>query len=230
MADLSITNLSIIVPVLNEEENVSSFLSHLSALCVDKTTEIILVDGGSRDQTVKVALEFGSCQVVSSDKGRANQMNTGAKFAKGNILLFLHVDTQLSDFSFEQFLSSGKVWGRFDVKLSGRKFIFRIIENFMNFRSKHTGICTGDQAMFVTKVVFDDINGFASIPLMEDVEISARLRKITRPYCLLASATTSSRRWENKGVTRTILLMWRLRLFYFFGVSVEKLAKQYGSH
>lgn len=225
----SIRILSVIIPVLNEAENIRSFLLPLQKYR-HQSLEIILIDGGSEDGTVALAKPLCDVLVVSS-KGRARQMNVGAKKSKGNILLFLHADTFLpSNFldAIQQNITEATfVWGRFDVRLSGQSFSLRIVEFFMNIRSKWTGIATGDQAIFVQTNVFFNLGGYQEIPLMEDIALSVSLNKISRPLILKDKVITSSRRWESFGIWKTIFLMWRLRLLYFFNVSPNYLAKQY---
>ncbi len=219
--------ISIIIPVLNEEANLVRLGEHLQTLA--QLHEIIIVDGGSRDNTLSVAYQLTD-KVIVSHPGRAVQMNSGAEIASGELLLFLHADTFLPDDALQiiSALSLEKnVWGRFDVRLSSNRFVFRLIETLMNLRSCMTAIVTGDQAMFVDKNLFQRVAGFPEIALMEDIEISRRLKKIVKPFCLKQKVITSSRRWENNGVVATVLLMWKLRLYYFFGVSPEKLKQLY---
>lgn len=221
--------LSIIIPVLNEADNIRDFLLPLQKYR-HQSLEIILVDGGSEDETLAIAKSL--CDVVlTSPKGRAKQMNAGAKKSKGNVLLFLHADTLLpKDFLniIENELSvSTSVWGRFDVRLSGHVFSLRIVEFFMNFRSRWTKIATGDQAIFVRSDIFFKIGGYQDIPLMEDIAFSVSLKKISNPLVLKHKVITSSRRREAFGVWKTIFLMWRLRILYFFNISPHYLAAQY---
>jgi rSAM/selenodomain-associated transferase 2 len=214
--------VSIVLPVLNEGEAVGSLLSLLADF------ETIVVDGGSTDDTVACAR--AASRIVESERGRAAQMNAGAAVATGDVILFLHADTSLPrDFErvIDAFASSDHAWGRFDVRLSGDHFMFRVIETMMNYRSFLTGISTGDQAIFVKRDVFEEAGGYAAIPLMEDVEMSRRLRRVSWPYCSRSRVTTSSRRWEENGIGRTILQMWWLRLRYFFGASPETLVREY---
>ncbi|MDH5180827.1 MAG: TIGR04283 family arsenosugar biosynthesis glycosyltransferase [Gammaproteobacteria bacterium] len=224
--------LSFIIPVLNEAERIQSFLFALLPY-QKRGHEVIIVDGGSRDETVKQA-QHQADRVITSARGRARQMNAGAAEASGDVLVFLHADTVLpahADLLITQSLTqAAAVWGRFDVKLSGTKTIFRLIAAIMNVRSRLTGIATGDQCIFVKRDVFDQINGFPLQALMEDIEISKRLKRISRPYCLRPQVITSSRRWEEKGICRTILLMWYLRARYFCGSSPDKLEQIYYQH
>ncbi len=220
--------LSIIIPVLNE----AFVLRHkLSGLQCFRTAghELILVDGGSDDETLTTA-EGLVDQMISAPRGRSLQMNAGAAIAEGDVLLFLHADTTLpvdADALIADCLCEGEGWGRFDVRLTGRHGFFRIIERMISWRSRLTGIASGDQGMFVSAGLFKRLEGFAAIPLMEDLELSRRLINIQRPHCLKACVVTDSRRWEKYGILRTVLLMWRLRLQYYVGVAPEKLSKSY---
>lgn len=215
------TGVSVIIPVLNDARALEVTLSS-----VPDDAEVIVVDGGSEDDSVAVATTLGA-RVVSSERGRARQMNAGAAEATRPLLLFLHADTRLPRRvarSVTAFEASGRLWARFDVRLSGGHPMFRVIEFMMNWRSRITGICTGDQAILVRRDMFD---GFADIPLMEDIEFSVRMRKRERPLCIHERVTTSSRRWEERGIWATILLMWQLRLRYFLGASPGSLAARY---
>ena len=220
--------LSIIIPVLNEAENIHSVLN---ALQKNDFVETIVVDGGSNDNTYEVAKNLADKAFLSPQKGRAIQMNLGANNASGDVLLFLHADTRLPKNFFKQIeqvmLSDKNIWGRFDVALTGEAVIFKFIAFMMNCRSKFTGIATGDQAIFVRKKHFDSIGGFENIPLMEDVAFSKSMKKLSKPVCIKARATTSSRRWEENGIFKTIVLMWKLRLAYFLGANPETLVKKY---
>ncbi len=220
--------LSIIIPVLNEAPEIASYLAALQGYRA-AGHEVILVDGGSTDATLAQAQ--GRVDILlQSDRGRARQMNAGAAQAAGDVLLFLHADTRLpekADALIRAALEAGRVWGRFDVRLSGERWPLRIIEMFMNGRSCLSGIATGDQAIFVLREAFAHLGGFADIPLMEDIELSQRLKKISPPCCLHARVITSSRRWETQGIVRTVLLMWGLRLGWFFGVSAQRLQRIY---
>jgi len=183
--------------------------------------EVIVVDGGSSDGTPDIAA--GLCdRVLSAPRGRAAQMNAGARVAIGDVLLFLHADTRLP--SDADALVCNSAWGRFDVEIEGRHPLLPVVACAMNLRSRLTGIATGDQAMFVRRSLFP---GFPEIALMEDVALSKALKKIDPPSCLRARVITSGRRWEAHGVLRTIFLMWRLRLLYFLGASPEALARKY---
>jgi rSAM/selenodomain-associated transferase 2 len=222
--------LSIIVPVLNEEAGIAEALQALADLR-RFGHEVIVVDGGSTDRTMERARPLADL-VITAPRGRAAQMNAGAARAAGDTLVFLHADTQLppaADFAIVDGLRySGRLWGRFDVAIDGSHPMLRVIAAMMNLRSRLTGIATGDQAMFVTRAAFADCGGFADIPLMEDIALSRRLKRLGRPLCLASRVVTSGRRWEQRGIVRTILLMWRLRLAYFLGADPHALARRYG--
>lgn len=193
--------------------------------------EVILADAGSNDGTAELARPLCD-RVVISAKGRAVQMNAGAAVAKGDLLLFLHADTRLPEDTLDHltdFFQSGRAWGRFNVRLSGQRPLFRVIAWFMNHRSRLTGICTGDQALFVRRGVFEALAGFHPMPLMEDIEFSRRLCLVSRPFCIASPVVTDSRRWQTHGAWRTIWLMWQLRWRYWRGESPERLAQLYRS-
>jgi rSAM/selenodomain-associated transferase 2 len=222
--------LSIIVPVLDEGEGIAAALDVLADMRA-VGTEVIVVDGGSRDATIQRA-RLRADRVISAQRGRALQMNAGAEKASGDVLLFLHADTRLPTDADHLVLNglerSGRAWGRFDVRIAGRHPLFPVIGWLMSMRSRISGIATGDQAIFVRRATFDAAGGFAAIPLMEDIALCKRLKRISRPLCLRDRVITSGRRWEQHGVLGTILLMWRLRLAYFFGADPKHLARQYG--
>jgi len=221
--------LSIVVPTLNEAPGICSFLKPLQPLR-DRGVEIILADGGSRDGTVAAATPLVD-RIISARRGRASQMNAGAAVCTGDVLLFLHADCTLPEHADLAILnglaSSRRRWGRFDVRLSGAAGMLRVVERAMNLRSRLTGICTGDQGLFVERALFVQSGGFPAIELMEDVAISGKLRKCGPPLCLSVRLITSSRRWEKYGIWRTIVLMWRLRLAYFLGTEPRRLADFY---
>lgn len=197
---------------------------------MDQGAEVIVVDGGSSDDSLGIAECFG-CVVAGSPRGRARQLNAGAALAGGGALLFLHADTRLPAAALglvAEALDDGRfAWGRFDVHIEGAKGTLRLVACMMNGRSRLTGIATGDQAIFVTRRAFTEVGGFPDQPLMEDVEMSKRLRTISPPACLRERVTTSARRWQARGVWRTILLMWRLRFDYWRGVPPSVLAEAY---
>ena len=224
------TQLSVIVPTLNEVGRIESLLVSLASLRA-RGHEVIVVDGGSRDGTVDLADALCD-RIVTASCGRAAQMNAGAMLASGDTLLFLHADTQLppdADRLIPEGLAQTRsCWGRFDVNIEGRHPLLPIIAWMMNGRSRMTGIATGDQAMFVQRTVFQACGGFPEIALMEDIALSRCLKAFGKPLCLSQKVLTSGRRWETNGVVRTILLMWRLRLAFFFGADPAWLAKEYG--
>ena len=221
--------LSIVVPTLNEAAGIVSFLESVQPLRT-RGVEIILADGGSRDGTVAAAAPLVD-RVISARRGRASQMNAGAAVCTGDVLLFLHADCTLPEHADVSILNglatSRRRWGRFDVRLSGEASTLRVVERTMNLRSRLTGICTGDQGLFVERALFEQSGGYPEIDLMEDVAISGKLRKSGPPLCLSARLVTSSRRWEKNGIWRTIVLMWRLRLAYFLGSEPRRLADIY---
>jgi rSAM/selenodomain-associated transferase 2 len=221
--------LSIIMPVLDEAAGIASALDGLADLR-RRGAEIIVVDGGSRDDTLERA-RSGAARVLSAPRGRALQMNAGAAAASGDVLLFLHADTRLPHDA-DRLVRDGlartsRSWGRFDVTIAGRSPMLTVIATMMNLRSRFTGIATGDQAIFVRADAFHAAGGFPTIPLMEDIALSKVLKRNGRPLCLRARVTTSGRRWDTHGVARTVLLMWRLRLAYFLGADPTRLARQY---
>ena len=216
--------LSIIIPTLNEASRIESLLSQLS----DENVELIVVDGGSDDQTVQRASVHA--KLIHSSAGRALQMNTGAAIASGDWLWFLHADTQLSqplNTYVDEITQSSSLWGRFTVRLDDARFIFRVIERLMNARSCFTSVATGDQGLFVDRRLFDELGGYPELPLMEDVALSKRLRKVMPVNCSTLSLITSARRWQQRGVLKTIVLMWWLRLAYVVGVSPARLRQWY---
>ncbi len=221
--------ISIIIPALNEAAGIGDTLAPLQALRA-RGHEVVVVDGGSTDGTPELARALAD-RVVASARGRARQQNAGAAVATGGVLLFLHADTRLPDGADELVLdglrSTGRGWGRFDVRLSGAHPMLRVVERMMAVRSRLSGIATGDQAIFVRRDWFARAGGFPEIPLMEDVALSGTLRGMGMPLCLRARVVTSSRRWEERGVWRTIVLMWRLRLEFALGADPARLAERY---
>ncbi len=221
--------LSIIMPVLNEAAEIEAALRALAPYRA-RGAEVIVADGGSADGTPELARGRAD-RVLRSPRGRAAQMNAGAAAAAGDVLLFLHVDTRLPHGADRVLLDglahSGRSWGRFDVRFDDGGLL-HLVATLMNIRSRLTGICTGDQALFITRAAFDEVGGFPPIALMEDVAFTARLKRLGRPLALHACAATSGRRWRKHGLWHTILLMWRLRLAYFFGADPKSLARHYG--
>ena len=220
--------LSIVIPVLNEAGNLPGLLARLAPLCA-RGTEIIVVDGGSSDDSAGIA-ERAGVVTLRSPAGRACQMNAGAARATGAARLFLHADTTLppsADRIVAAALHGSRAWGRFDVRIDGRSPMLRVVAAMMNLRSRLTGIATGDQAIFITHQAFNAVGRFAQLPLMEDIELSRRLKAVSPPTCVRQHVHTSGRRWETRGVWRTILLMWRLRWAWWRGVPAERLAERY---
>jgi rSAM/selenodomain-associated transferase 2 len=219
--------LSIIIPAINEADTIGVLLRQLQPLR-RRGHEVILVDGGSTDATVALAGPLVD-RLLTTPAGRARQMNAGAEVAKGQMLWFLHADSSIPAGADAYVLDNATpVWGRFDIRLSGNSLLLRSVAALMNLRSSITGIATGDQGLFVSRSMFDRVGGYADLPLMEDVDLSKRLKRIQRPVCVPHALTTSSRRWEKYGVVRMILLMWTLRLAWFLGVPAARLARYYG--
>jgi rSAM/selenodomain-associated transferase 2 len=220
-------SVSIIIPVLNESQELGKTLPPL--LSDPGVLEVIVADGGSSDSSRDVATACGA-RVINAPCGRALQMNAAAAAARGDILLFLHADSRLpakAIAEIKEAIDSGALWGRFNIRLSGRHWLLRVVERTINIRSCLSGIATGDQAIFLGRELFERLGGYAEIPLMEDVELSKRLRRLRWPVCIREPLITSSRRWEHYGILRTILLMWWLRLAYFLGACPASLACRY---
>lgn len=221
--------LSIIVPTLNEGAVIESLLRELQSLR-KAGCELIVSDGGSADQTCALASPLVD-KVVSGAQGRALQMNLGAEAAAADWLWFVHADTRFMQPPIEYlelFRQMSSDWGFFAVRLDSHGVAYRLIETLINVRSRFSRVGTGDQGLFVRRVLFEQLHGFARIPLMEDVELSKRLRRLSAPRFVSRPLLTSARRWQHQGMVRTVLLMWRLRLAYFLGVSPQRLAKHYG--
>jgi len=222
-------SLSIILPVLNEADGIADVLSALAPMR-QRGAEVIVVDGGSRDGTMKLAMPLADT-VIDAPRGRGAQMNAGAALARADILLFLHGDTRLppkaDTLIVDALRQSRAAWGRFDIRIEGH-LLLTIVALAMNLRSRLSGIATGDQAMFVTRAAFQRVGGFPDIALMEDVALSRSLKKLSSPLCLRARVVGSGRRWQRHGLLRTILLMWRLRLAFFLGARPAALARLYG--
>lgn len=219
---------TIIIPVLNEAAQIGRCLARLQGLR-HQGWKVVVVDGGSQDDTIDQA-EQGADLVIPAQRGRANQMNAGARYSEGEVLVFLHADTCLPEtFAADMaiFMSSPAQWGRFDVRFSHAGLAFRIISTMMNVRSRVTSVATGDQVLFFRRPFFRRIGGFPLIPLMEDIAISKKAKSVSIPYCARSRVTTSSRRWEQNGVIRTVLLMWMLRLAYVLGVPPQRLHAWY---
>ena len=220
--------LSVIIPALNEAARIEATLRDLGSLRA-RGAEVIVVDGGSTDETVDAAKRLSSAVLEGTPRGRAAQMNAGAARATGDALLFLHADTRLpadADALITQALQ-GHHWGRFNVALDGGHPLLRMVESMMNWRSRVTGIATGDQAIFVRRATFEAVGGFPNQPLMEDIDLSAKLKRIGKPACLRARVRTSARRWEEHGIVATIVKMWWLRAAYFLGAKPATIARWY---
>ena len=229
--------ISIIIPTLNEERTIMATLAHTAALGFD---ELIVVDGGSLDQTPVLVESYrrrtqspaqSPVRLVTAPCGRARQMNEGAKVSRGEILLFLHADAQLPDDAktmIDTTLADQRmVGGRFDVRFDRPSMWGTIISRMMNWRSRLSGLATGDQALFVRRPIFEQMGGFADMPLMEDIEFSRRLKRKGATAALTATVTSSFRRWEQHGPLRTILLMWTIRFLYWVGISPSHLVEWY---
>ena len=223
--------LNVVIPAFNESANIAACLQSIAPLLA-RGAGVLVCDGGSSDDTAHIARAHGA-QVLVCAKGRARQMNAGAAASHGHLLVFLHADTQLNAAVVERLwslaVSESPVWGRFDVRLSGPGAALRVIEFCMNLRSRITSIATGDQVMFCSSDLFRTVNGFADIELMEDIELSAKLRRLQRPQCCVERVCTSSRKWREQGIVRTVLLMWRMRLAYAMGADPSRLAKIYAA-
>ena len=225
----SLPFVSVVVPVLDEAEGIGRTLAGLQALR-DAGGEVIVVDGGSRDATRAIASPLAD-RVVDAPRGRALQMNAGARVARGALLVFLHADTMLPAGALEglaaRLEASGRSWGRFDVSIDGADPLLALVALLMNARSRWTGVATGDQAIFARRDAFERAGGFPEIPVLEDVALSKILKRVSPPLCLRDRVVTSGRRWQRRGTLRTILLMWRLRLAYSLGADPRRLARRY---
>ena len=218
--------LSVIIPALNEAEQIEAAIRSAAAPDV----EVIVVDGGSDDDTAARAAATGAI-VLAARRGRAAQMNAGAARARGDALLFLHADTRLPA-GYEAAVGAALAdpavaGGRFDLRLEPSSPLLALTAALINLRSRASGIATGDQALFARGAVFEAMRGFPDLPLMEDIAFTRALKRHGRSAALRARVTTSSRRWRRHGVARTILLMWRLRLLYWLGVSPLTLKRWY---
>lgn len=220
--------LSIIIPVLNEERTIAATLADLDRV---EAAEVIVVDGGSTDRTAE-SVRATSARLVVSPRGRAAQMNAGARQAAGDVLLFLHADTKLpagASRDIRECMADARcAGGRFDIRLDSTRPLLRLVGRMISLRSRLTRVATGDQAIFVRRAVFERLGGFPEIPLMEDVAFSRALKKEGSIACLRARVTSSARRWEQHGPVRTILLMWVLKLLYLTGVPPTRLKRLYG--
>lgn len=229
------TKISVIVPVFNEPPEVLEKLGRVAEL--DYLAEIVISDASNDPETLSSLQMLQSVNslvhiVQSPIPGRATQMNAGANAARHDVFWFLHADTKVPDSAPHKILQElhhARGWGRFDIRFDNPNRIMRMVSFFMNLRSATTGICTGDQAIFMHRQLFDAVGGFPKIPLMEDVEISRKLKRYSRPVRIKTPVVTSARRWEQKGYLYTIVLMWKLRFLNWVGVSPAKLAAMYES-
>jgi rSAM/selenodomain-associated transferase 2 len=223
------SKLSLIIPVLNEEEFFIKEKSFIQS-ALKQQHEIIIVDGGSTDQSLTYAKKL-DCKIILTKPSRGHQLHLGTIASSHKYLVFLHADTKLPKQGLEtiaELLNQPNIgWGRFNVSFSNKKLIFKIIAWFMNKRSCLTGIVTGDHTLFIKRDIYQASGGFSDIPIMEDVELSKRLKKLTRPFCLQKAVITSSRKWENNGIIKTIVLMWCIRALFFIGMPAEKLTNLY---
>lgn len=231
--------VSIVVPILNEADNLPHLFANIACLN-PAPQQVILVDGGSMDKSIGVAqnlikdLELNNklgidWQIIESSAGRATQMNGGARLAIGDILLFLHADTQLPSQAILGVVNAMGTaeWGRFDVRLDSRQPMLWIVSQMINWRSKLSRIATGDQAIFIKRELFEQVGGYPDQALMEDIEICKKLKTIAKPACLKSKVVTSARRWQQHGTWRTIILMWQLRFDYWRGVSADNIKARY---
>ncbi|MGY4876973.1 TIGR04283 family arsenosugar biosynthesis glycosyltransferase [Vreelandella aquamarina] len=227
----TLPRLSIIMPMLNEAETIEASLQPLQRVR-EAGVEIIVVDGGSTDESIALATVLAD-RVLISDPGRARQMNQGAQVARSSALLFLHADTQLppeaETAAIDMIAQALKThhWGRFDIRLAGKSRWLPVVSTLINLRSRLSGIATGDQGMFVRRNTFFALGGFPDQPLMEDIELSRRLNPWSPPACLSGKVVSSGRRWDQFGAVPTIYLMWRLRYRYWRGINATQLAKEY---
>ena len=222
--------VSIIIPARNEARRIVATLTALQPLR-GAGHEVIVVDGGSTDATVALATPLAD-RAFSSLAGRASQMNAGSKSASGDVLLFLHADCELPEGGLAAIIEGMKRtrrrWGRFNVTIAGKSRVLPLVGATMSVRSRVTGIATGDQAIFVERALFEAVGGYPDQPLMEDIELSRRLKRAAgAPLCLSLRVVTSGRRWERDGPWRTIFAMWQLRLAYWRGIPADQLARRY---
>jgi rSAM/selenodomain-associated transferase 2 len=228
--------LTIVIPVLDEAAIIAATLQPLAALRA-RGVEVIVVDGGSGDGSAALARPFAD-RVIAGPRNRGAAMNAGAALGSGDIFIFLHADTTLPDDADHRIVAAladraseqarRACWGRFDLRIAGRHPLLALVARMINWRSRLTGIATGDQAIFVSREAFWSIGGFPDLPLMEDIALSQMLKRLCRPACIAAPAVTSGRRWDHHGLWHTIVLMWRLRLAYYLGAAPARLALAYG--
>ena len=220
--------LAIVVPVRDDASALARLLAELAELNV--SGNVIVVDGGSSDGSVEVARLRG-VPVIEAGGGRGGQLAAGCRAASGRWLWLLHADSSGLAPALDWLRRHGAVspegWGRFDVRFEPATSIMAVVAWFMNQRSRLTGICTGDQGMFVSRASLDAVGGVPEQPLMEDIELSRRLKRLGRPVCRPETVVTSARRWVQQGVVRTVLRMWWFRLRYWAGASPVSLARAY---
>ncbi len=225
-------SLSIVIPVLDDGVALAALLDDLRALRIDRDA-VTVVDGGSRDGSAEIA-ESRGIRVLHARRGRASQLAAGVAASAGTWVWMVHADTRLSAPAWEALqwvlADAASLWGRFDIRLDGSELALRGVERLMNLRSRLSGICTGDQGLFVRRDVLELVGGVPRLALMEDIELCKRLRRLARPRCIATPLRTSARRWQTHGVTRTILTMWWLRLRYFLGESPDALVRSYYDH
>lgn len=226
LPEFSAESVSIIIPVYNEASQLDASLNDLfEGIPGNARVEVILSDGGSTDNTLAIAKQY-PCKIISGKTGRACQMNAACRHANGDHLLFLHADSTLPGDWLKQ-VQASQNWGFFPVKLSGRHWLLRVIESAISFRSRVSKVATGDQGLFFSQSFFHRLDGFPDIPIMEDIAISKRARKLSRPTIGRYPVTTSSRRWEQNGIIKTVFLMWGLRFAYWLGISPDRLHRIY---
>jgi rSAM/selenodomain-associated transferase 2 len=223
-----IRRLTIVIPALDEAAIIAVTLQALAPLRA-RGAEVIVIDGGSSDGTAALARLLAD-RVIAGPHNRGAAMNTGAALGSGDVLLFLHADTTLPNHA-DRLIAGAllrRCWGRFDLRIAGRHPLLAVVARMINWRSRLTGIATGDQAIFVTREAFCSAGGFPDLPLMEDIALSQKLKRVCRPSCIAAPVVTSGRRWDHHGLWHTIVLMWRLRLAYYLGAAPARLALAYG--
>jgi rSAM/selenodomain-associated transferase 2 len=218
--------VSIVIPVLDDAAALTRVLAQLTD---QDDLEVVVVDGGSQDESRRVA--GAADRVVESASGRARQLKVGVAAARGTFIWMVHADSGINAELLNQIRRSAADlsvrWGRVDVRLAGDALAYRVIEWSMNWRSRLTGICTGDQGIFVRRELLELIGGMPQQALMEDIELCKKLRRLAVPSRLGGPIETAARRWECRGVLRTVLEMWYFRLAYFFGANPERLAARY---
>jgi len=228
--------LSIVIPILDEAAIIAATLQALAPLRAGGA-EVIVVDGGSSDGTVALARPLAD-RVIAGRRNRGAAMNSGAALGTGDVFIFLHDDPTLPGRA-DQLIAAALsrrtpdrayrcCWGRFDLRIAGRHPLLALVARMINWRSRLTGIASGDQAIFVTREAFWSVGGFPDSPLMEDIALSRKLKRLCRPICITTPAVTSGRRWDYHGLWHTLVLMWRLRLAYYLGAKPARLALAYG--